>query len=326
MAQVKFGHSLVFTLLDESAIEREWTGSDGISRSRAFFWASRPAVETYRKALEAMDTSTEKGKECLARFSSFVDIVAVAIKEAYFKVGLMEEKVGDRFNTVFKSHLDDQLCHFLAPLLETRGQKFCVDLVENGEHKFRVTVAAEKGSYDHSLPGSYYLYWAVTIKVTIVESSTLEEAAGLAVAKALGFDGCVKGKIDQLEIPGKLKEAILGFRALPEMEIERNDITGSSWGGAVDEEVGNEEAEDEGVVHALALNNIFDLEAHGDEGEGAGGEGSEGDIEDWEETDFDSPVFSSSWGGQVVCPEEDGEGEEGVELVPGEGQGEEDVH
>ena len=103
-----------------------------------------------------------------------MDIVAAAIKEAYFKVGHTEGEVGDRFNTVFKSHLDDQLCHFLAPLLDPRGQKFCVGLVEKGEHEFRVTVAAEKGSYDHSLPGSYSLYWAVAIKVTIVELNTLE--------------------------------------------------------------------------------------------------------------------------------------------------------
>ena len=33
LVKVKFGHSVVFTLLDKSAIEREWTGSDGISRS-----------------------------------------------------------------------------------------------------------------------------------------------------------------------------------------------------------------------------------------------------------------------------------------------------
>ena len=166
----------------------------------------------------------------MARFSSYVDIVAAAIKEAYFKVGHTEGEVGDRFNTVFKSHLDDQLCHFLAPLLDPRGQKFCVGRVEKGEHEFRVTVAAEKGSYDHSLPGSYSLYWAVTIKVTIVELNTLEEAAGLVVAKALGCEGCVQGKIGQLEIPGKLKEVIMSFRALPEMEIERNDVTGPSWG------------------------------------------------------------------------------------------------
>ena len=60
----------------------------------------------------------------MARFSSYVDIVAAAIKEAYFKVGHTEGEVGDRFNTVFKSHLDDQLCHFLASLLETRAKSF----------------------------------------------------------------------------------------------------------------------------------------------------------------------------------------------------------
>ena len=96
------------------------------------------------------------------------------------------------------------------------------------------------------------------------------------VAKALGFEGCVQGKIGQLEIPGKLKEVIMSFRALPEMEIERNDVTGPSWGGGLDEEDGEDgKPEDEGVMHDLALANIFDLEAHGD------GEGSEGDIEDW---------------------------------------------
>ena len=54
LVKVKFGHSVVFTLLDKSAIEREWTGSDGISRSRTFFWAPRPTVERYQKALGAM--------------------------------------------------------------------------------------------------------------------------------------------------------------------------------------------------------------------------------------------------------------------------------
>ena len=110
------------------------------------------------------------------------------------------------------------------------------------------------------------------------------------------------------------------------MEIERNDVTGPSWGRGLGEEVGiGEPDEDEGVVHDLALANIFDLEAHGDGGEGDGdGEGSEGDIEDWGEPDFDFPVMSSSWSGQVVWPEEDGEGEE-EELVVGKGEDEEDV-
>jgi len=336
MSQVKFGHRMVFTLLEKSAIEREWTGSDGFSRSRTFFWAPRPAVGRYQKALEAMGTSTEKGKECLERFSSFVDIVADAIKKAYFKVGRVEGKVGGRFNTEFKSHLDDQLCHFLAPLLETQGQKFCVDLVEKGEHEFRVTVNAEKGSYDHSLPGSYSLYWAVSIKVTIVEVNTLEETAGLVVAKALGFEGCAQGKIDQLEIPEKLKEVIMGFLALPKMEIERNDITGPSWRGGGDEEwlgFGDEE-----WLNEEAFANFVDLAAHGDVGEGDGGEGdvSEGDggegnggvghINDWGEADSDFPVMSESWGGQVVWPEEDGEGDEEEELVPGEALAEDEVH
>jgi len=283
---------MVFTLLEKSAIEREWTGSDcfsldgvesrlEITRSRTFFWAPRPAVGRYQKALEAMGTSTEKGKECLERFSSFVDIVADAIKKAYFKVGRVEGKVGGRFNTEFKSHLDDQLCHFLAPLLETQGQKFCVDLVEKGEHEFRVTVNAEKGSYDHSLPGSYSLYWAVSIKVTIVEVNTLEETAGLVVAKALGFEGCAQGKIDQLEIPGKLKEVIMGFLALPKMEIERNGITGPSWRGGGDEQwlVGGDE---EWLNYeAFGFANFVDLAAH------------------CEEVDSDFPVLSEIWGGPL---------------------------
>ena len=153
------------------------------------------------------------------------------------------------------------------------------------------------------------------------------------MAKALGFEGCVQGKIDQLEIPGKLKEVIMSFRALPEMEIERNDVTGPSWERGLDEEDGEDgKPEDEGVMHDLALANIFDLEAHGDGGEGdadgegseGDGDGSEGDIEDWGEPDFDFPVMSSSWSGQVVWSEEDGEGEE-EELVVGKGEGEEDV-
>jgi len=328
MSQVKFGHSVVLTLLEKSAIEREWRATDGFLRSRHFFLAPRPAVGRYQKALEAMGGSTGKGKECLARFSSFVDIVAAAIKEAYFKVGRMEEKVGDRLNTEFKSHLDDQLSHYLAPLLETQGQKFSVDLVEKGEHEFRVTAAAEKGSYDHSLPGTYFLYWAITIKVRIEELNTLEEAARLVVAKALGFEGYAKDKVDQLEIPGKLKEVIMRFLALPEMEIERNDITGPSWRGGEDEELENEEVENqeeenEGVV----LLNV--VEAHGAEGDS--GEEDEDDIGDGEdfpvidsrgETDSDFPVMSSSWSGPLASAEEDGEDVEEEELVAGEAQGE----
>ena len=42
LVKVKFGHSVVFTLLDKSAIEREWTGSDCISRSRTFFLGPSP--------------------------------------------------------------------------------------------------------------------------------------------------------------------------------------------------------------------------------------------------------------------------------------------
>jgi len=317
MSQVKFGHRVAFTLLERSAIEREWAGSDGVSRSRTFFWAPRPAVGRYQKALETMGTSTEKGKECLERFSSFVDIIADAVKKAYYKVGRVEGKVGDRFNTEFKSHLDDQLCHFLAPLLETQGQKFCVDLVEKGEHEFGVTVDAEKGSFDHSLPGSYSLYWAVSIKVTIVEVNTLEETAGLVVAKALGCDGCVKGKIDQLELPGKLKEVIMGFSALQKIEIERNDKPGPCWRGGGDEEGVNEEAENEEILHDLVLGNLVGLQEHGNAGEGDRGED---DFIYRGETDSDFSVMSQSWSGQMVWPEEDEEDEE-EESVPGGAQG-----
>ena len=259
-----------------------------------------------------------------------MDIVADAIKRAYFRVGRVDGKVGDRFNTEFRSHLDDQLCHFLAPLLETQGQKMCVDLVEKGEQEFRVTVDAEKGSYDHSLPGSYSLYWAVTIKVSIVEVNTLEKAAQLVVAKAIGFEGCVKSKVNQLEIPGKLKGVIMGHLALPKMEIEKNDITEPSWGGGRDEEVGNEEAEDEGFEHEFALNNIVDLgDGHGDGGDAGEGDGSEGGQDSFEvrgETDSDFPVMSSSWGGQVVWSEEDGEGDEEQDIVSDEDQEDEEVH
>ena len=52
--EVKFGHSVVLTLLEKSAIEREWRATDGFLRSRHFFLAPRPAVGRYQKALEAM--------------------------------------------------------------------------------------------------------------------------------------------------------------------------------------------------------------------------------------------------------------------------------
>jgi len=339
MSQVKFGHRLVFTLLEESAIEREWRGSDGVSRSSFFQWVPRPAVGRYRKALEAMGTSTEKGKECLARFSSYEDVVADAIREAYLKVGHMEGNAGDRLNTEFKRHLDDQLYHYLAPLLETRGQKFCVDLVERGEHEFRVTIDAEKGSYNHSLPGSYSLYWAVTMKVTIVEVDTLEEAAGLAVAKALGFGGSAMGKVDQLDIPGRIKEVILRFLALPKMEIERNDLTGPSQEEGVDEVWANDFLENPGneieaAVNDWAMGNVIDPEAPGDEGDGGEGDGGEGDVSDGDvisdEDDF--PVMTSRWSGQMSWLEEDDEEEEGEDEEPdqeeervGEAQGEDEA-
>ena len=262
--------------------------------------------------------------------------MADAIREAYFKVGHMEGKVGDRLNTEFKRHLNDQLSRYLAPLLDTRGQKFCVKLVEIGEHEFRVTIDAEKGSHNYSLPGSYSLYWAVTMKVTIVEVDTLEEAAGLAVAKALGFGGCAKDKVEQLEIPGTIKKVLMGFLALPEMEIERNDITGPSWDGDVDEEWVNG-----GAVDDWAMDNVIDLEALGDEGdgdEGDGGEGNGGEVDDSEddgsEDEDDFPVMSSRWSGQVNWVEEDNEEEEeGEDGDPGEeeervgeAQGEDEVH
>jgi len=259
------------------------------------------------KALEAMGITTEKGKECSARFSSFEDIVADAIRVAYYKVGHMEGKVGDRLNTEFKRHLNDQLRRYLAPLLETRGQKYCVDLLEKGEYEFEVTVDAEKGEYDRSIvPGSYSLNWAVTIKVTILEVNTLEGAAGLTVAKALGFEGIAKDKVDQLEIPGTIKELIMGFLALPEMEIERNDITGPSWDGDVDEEW-----ENGGAVDDWAMDNVIDLEALGDEGDGGEGNGEEVDDseDDGSEDEDDFPVMSSRWSGQVNWLEEDNEEE-----------------
>ena len=276
----------------------------------------------------------------MARFNSFVDIVAATIKEAYFKVEGMEGKVGDRLNTEFKSHLDNLLCRYLAPLLETQDQKFFVDLVEKGEHEFRVTVAAEKGSYDYSLPGSYSLYWAITIKVNIEELNTLEEAAGLVVAKAFGIEGCSKSKVDQLEIPGRLKEVIMRFLALPEMEIERNDITRPSleedeW---ANEEVDNQEEGNEGAVNNWALVNVVDPEAHGahvgeDGGEDADSEGDGGESEggvphfnDQGEADSDFPVMHSSWSGQLNWAEEGGDGDEEEELVPGEDLGEGEMH
>ena len=130
----------------------------------------------------------------------------------------------------------------------------------------------------------------------------------------------------------------MGFLALPKMEIERNDIIGPSWRGGRDEEwlnedVGNEDAENEEFLHALALGNFVDLAAHGDggegdasEGDGGEGDGGEGHFNDWGEADSDFPVMSESWGGQVVWPEEDGEGDEEEELVPGEALAEDEVH
>jgi len=289
MSQVQFGHRVVFTLLEKSAIELEWRGNDGVTTSSFFLWAPRPDVGSYRKALEAMGTSTE---DVVA--DSYEDVVADAIRVAYYKVGHMEGNVGDRLNTEFNTHLDDQLSRYLAPLLDTRGQKFFVDLVEKGEHEFWVTVDAEKGSYNRSIvPGSYSLYWAITIKVTIVEVDTLEEAAGLTVAKALGFEGCAKDKVEQLEIPGRIKEFIMGFLALPEMEIERNDITGPANNWALDDGIDLEALVDEG------------------DGEGDGGDGYDNEADGSEGDEDDFPMMTSSWGGQVNWLEEEEEGEGG---------------
>ena len=76
------------------------------------------------------------------------------------------------------------LDRFLLPLLMAQGLTYNVFLVKRGENSHKITVYAEKETCC-----TLQLIWAVSFQTKVVELDSLEQVAGLAVAKAIGGRG-----------------------------------------------------------------------------------------------------------------------------------------
>ena len=93
------------------------------------------------------------------------------------------------------------LDRFLLPLLMAQGLTYNVFLVKRGENSHKITVYAEKETCC-----TLQLIWAVSFQTKVVELDSLEQVAGLAVAKAIGVRG--ERGLEELDCAGKQKEVV----------------------------------------------------------------------------------------------------------------------
>ena len=93
---------------------------------------------------------------------------------------------------------------FLLPLLMTEGLTYNVVVVKKGENSHKITVYAERETCC-----TLQLIWAVSFETKVVELDSLEQFAGLAVAKAIGVRG--EMGLGELDCAGKQKEVVRLF-------------------------------------------------------------------------------------------------------------------
>lgn len=192
--QVNFGHHVVLTTQKEQAFWWPWVTVPHIPP---------PSQAMFREALQAMDANSEVRRACSSRFSNYVDVIKAAIREGYqdfngwAEEGPGGEKAVGKLELCFAISLD---C-FLLPLLMAEGLTYNVVVVKKGENSHKITVYAEKETCC-----TLQLIWAVSFETKVVELDSLEQFAGLAVAKAIGVRG--ERGLEELDCAGKQKDVV----------------------------------------------------------------------------------------------------------------------
>lgn len=194
MPQVNFGHHVVLTMQKEQAFWWPWVTVPHIAP---------PSPAMFREALEAMDANSEVKRACSSRFSNYVDVIKAAIREGYrdFNGWVEDRPAGERLMGKLELCFALSLDSFLLPLLMTEGLTYNVVVVKKGENSHKITVYAERETCC-----TLQLIWAVSFETNVVELDSLEQCAGLAVAKAIGVRG--ESGLEELDCAGKQKEVV----------------------------------------------------------------------------------------------------------------------
>ena len=152
-------------------------------------------------------------------------MIKEAIREGYrdFKAQVrQEERMGEgKLELCFAISLDS----FLLPLLMVQGLTYNVFVVKKGENGHKITVYAERETCC-----TLQLIWAVSFETKVVELNSLEQVAGLAVAKAIGVRG--ERGLEELDCAGKQKEVV---RMLMDKQEEDVVVSRGGDGGDSDE-------------------------------------------------------------------------------------------
>jgi len=201
MSQVKFGHHVVMAMQREQAFWWPWVSVPHIAP---------PTTRMFKEALMAMDAECTAGRENSQRFSNFIEVIKEALREGYQdfcgwakpnlfqqKSDLMDRLVEGKLELCLAVALDDHL----LPLLAAQGLTYNVHVVKKGEDRHAITVYAEKETCC-----GLQLIWAVAIQTKMVLVESLEQLAGLAVAKALGERG--EEGLMALDCAGRQKEVV----------------------------------------------------------------------------------------------------------------------
>jgi len=275
MLQVNLGQHVVLSVQQEQAFWWPWTTVPHICS---------PSPEKFREALKSMDINSEFRKECSARFSNYVDVIKAAIREGYKdfsgwkgleatqqKPGLVERLAEGRLELCLALSLDS----FLLPLLMAQGLSYNVVVVGKGDNnKHMITVYAEKETCC-----TLQLIWAVSFETKVVELDSLEQLAGLAVAKALEDRG--EMGLEELDCAGKQKEVVRLLMDKQEIEVATR---GGAEGGlleGVNEASGEpEEPSEEEEVVRLLMDLLMDEVAAGGGDEVEDGKLAEGGLQE----------------------------------------------
>merc|ERR1719167_1943860 len=158
----------------------------------------------------AMNAECTAGRENSQRFPNYIEVIKEALREGYQdfcgwakpnlfqqKSDLMDRLVEGKLELCLAVALDDHL----LPLLAAQGLTYNVLVVKKGVDRHAITVYAEKETCC-----GLQLIWAVAIQTKIVLVESLEQLAGLAVAKALGERG--EEGLMALDCAGRQKEAV----------------------------------------------------------------------------------------------------------------------
>jgi len=198
---VKFGHHVVMTMQRDQAFWWPWASVPHIAP---------PSTHMFKEALMAMDAECTAGRENSQRFSNYIEVIKEALREGYQdfygwvkpylfqqRPDLMDRLAEGKLELCLAVALDDHL----LPLLAAQGLTYNVHVVKKGEDRHAITVYAEKETCC-----SLQLIWAVAIQTKMVLVESLEQLAGLAVAKALGERG--EEGLMALDCAGRQKEVV----------------------------------------------------------------------------------------------------------------------